>query len=79
VQLSIRAASERRLDRLDELVYAAWHGALWGHAEITTRRMPELADTFMRRGRAKPRRLTLEAEIARWDRWAKAGEWRKAN
>jgi hypothetical protein len=80
VLLYMRAASERRLDRYDELMSVAWHEAMWGHAEITIKKMPELEAVFSRRGRAKkPRRLSLEAEIAMWDRWAKAGAWRGAN
>jgi hypothetical protein len=69
VLLSIRATSEQRLDRYDELVAAAWQGALWGHMKAT--KMPDLKDVLAKRQRSKPR--TLAGEIARWDRWAKLG------
>ena len=79
VLIFMRATTERRFDALDDLIYASWHEALWGHADITTKRMPELSDAFVTRHRTQRRQLSLEAEIATWDRWAKAGEWRQGN
>jgi len=65
VQLSIRAASEIRLDRLDELTYAAWHGALWGGVQ-RAKKLPDLKDALaVRQRRGKPR--SFEAEIRRWE------------
>mgnify|MGYP000857508090 CR=1 FL=1 len=80
VQMTIRAASERQFDRLDSLVYAVWHGALWGHADGRKLKMPDLIDAYpkrRRRGVRPPR--TVEANVARWERWAKAGNWREVN
>lgn len=80
VSLTIRAAGERRLNRVDELMYAAWHAALWSHAEIKIKKMPKLEDALTKRARRRATGpLSVEAEIARWDRWAKAGKWQKGN
>jgi hypothetical protein len=64
VQLTIRAASQRRIDRFDELTVAAWQGALWGR--VKAEKFPKLQDVLARgrRGRRKP--LTLEQDVARW-------------
>lgn len=77
VQLTIRAAGERRYDRLDELMYAAWHGALWGGVQ-RVKRLPELKETLARRRPARRRqRLTLEQDVARWQAWFAAAAPRK--
>lgn len=57
------AASERRLDRYDELVAAAYQGALWGH--YNPKKLPKLGDVLARR-RKRRGQLTLEQDIARW-------------
>lgn len=64
VQLHIRAASENRFDRYDELVAAAWQGALW--SQIGPKRMPKLDKVLATRPRRK-RKRTFEEEIRRWE------------
>jgi hypothetical protein len=81
VQLTIRAAGQRRLDRLDELVYAEWHGALWGGVQ-RVKKLPELREALTKRQPSRRRlRLTLEQDVARWQAWfaAAAPRKRKAN
>lgn len=78
VALTIRVEGERRFDRLDDLVYAAWHGALWSHADISIKRMPELREAYVIR-KKRPQPASMAQEVARWMRWAKAGKWREGN
>ncbi len=73
VQLSIRAASERRLDRMDELILAAWRGALWARVK----RMPDLKDALTVRKRRKSKPKSLEEDVRRWERFfARVGKER---
>lgn len=75
VQLSIRAASELRLDRMDELILAAWQGARWGRAK----RMPDLKDALTVRRRVKRRPKTLEEDVRRWETFFRRVSAGKAN
>jgi hypothetical protein len=65
VQLSIRAASDQRLDRLDEATWAAWHAALWGGVQ-RVKKLPDLKNVVGRRKREK-KPQSFEAEIRRWE------------
>ncbi len=77
VQLSIRAASERRLDHYDELVASAWQGALWGR--VVQKDFPKLEKVLSRRPHRRPQ-ITLEQDVARWERFfARAVPRGKAN
>lgn len=79
VQLSIRAASEMRLDRIDELTYAAWHGALWGGVQ-RVKKLPPLQDALAKRDRRrgqKPR--TIDEDIRRWETFFRASRKERAN
>lgn len=64
IQLTMKAASEARLDRYDEGVVAAWQGALWGRTD--KKHFPKLKDVLARRRRRK-KKLTLEQDIARFE------------
>lgn len=77
VQLSIRAASERRLDRLDEEIAGAWHAALWGGVQ-RVKKLPDLKDALARRKREKKPR-TFDAEIKRWEMFFRSAGHGKAN
>jgi len=77
VLLVLRAASERRLDGLDELLIAAWHGALWGGVQ-RVKKLPDLKDALSRR-RAKSRPRTLEEDIRRWEIFFRSVKPEKAN
>jgi hypothetical protein len=77
VQLSIRATSDIRLDRLDELTYAAWHGALWGGVQ-RVKKLPDLKDAIARRKKAKAP-ASFEAEIRRWEIFFASTSRRKGN
>jgi len=63
VQISIRAASDRRLDRYDELMAAAYQGAMWGRMDA--KKIPKLRDVLSRSRRGR-RALTLDQDVARW-------------
>ena len=64
IQLTMKAASERRFDRYDELAVAHWQGALWGRTD--KKHFPKMKDVLARRRRRQPRR-TLEQDIARFE------------
>jgi len=72
----MRAESDRRLDHLDEIIYGSWHGAVWGREGA---KIPDLDRALTKRVRSRDRPISLDAEIAQWDRWAKAGQWQKGN
>lgn len=78
VQLSIRAASEMRLDRIDELTYAAWHGALWGGVQ-RVKKLPPLKDALAVRGRRRKRPKTVDEDIRRWETFFRAAQKERAN
>ncbi len=67
VQLTIKAASDRRLDRYDEVVAAAWQGALWGR--VAQKDFPKLERVLSRR--RPSRRRTLDEDVARFERFFK--------
>jgi hypothetical protein len=71
VQLSIKAASERRLDHYDELVAAAWQGALW--ARVDAKRFPKIEKVLTRRHQRR-RPMTAEEDIARWERFFRSSD-----
>ncbi len=66
VLLSIRATCELRLDRLDEQLTGAWHGALWGGVQ-RLKKLPDLKDALTKRRRAETRPRTFEEDIRRWE------------
>lgn len=66
VQLTIKAESDRRRDRYDDLVAAAWQQALWTRVDHT--KFPKLQDVLAPRGRRRAPR-TLEQDVARWQRF----------
>lgn len=74
-QLHIRAFVESSTDRQDQRVASAWQGALW--SQVGPRNMPKLDRVLSRRRRRRSGRLTVEQEVARWERWAKAGPWKR--
>ena len=71
VMLAQRAATRRRFDALDDLTWAAWHTAVWHHVE----KMPPFEDVMPSRALRRPARLTVEQDIARFERFfARAGK-----
>ncbi len=75
VQLTVQAASARRLDRYDELVVAAWQGALWGR--VAKNDFPKLEKVLARR--RPSRRLSLEQDVKRFERFFNRVPKGKAN
>lgn len=71
----IVSTSEARLDRYDELVAAAWQGALWGR--IKPDKFPKLEKVLARRRPQPGPDGSLNATIATWDRWFAAGKRRE--
>ncbi len=74
----MRAASDRRLDALDELITAAWHGALWGGVQ-RVKKLPDLKDALVKRRRIEAKQGTLEEDVRRWEIFFRQTGFSKAN
>jgi hypothetical protein len=60
---------------MDELILAAWRGALWARVK----KMPDLQDALTTRRRRKSKPKTLDEDVRRWQIFFAAAGKERAN